>query len=241
MTRTSMTGSITATVGLLLAASSAHAGAHTWRVNEVFSNADGSIQFIELKESAGTPGENFIAGLTVRSLATGNVFTFPGNLVQPTSNRHLLLATASFANLPGAPAPNYIIPQNFFSLSGDTLTYNNGIYDTWNIAAGAVPTDCVNSLHRTAFTPSNPGMVAPNSPTNYAGATGQVNACPAIVGDLNGDTVVNGLDLGILLINWSIPPGAPGCGGAKSCPSDLNGDGQVNGLDLGILLGNWTI
>jgi hypothetical protein len=59
--------------------------------------------------------------------------------------------------------------------------------------------------------------------------------------DLNCDTVVNGLDLGILLINWSIPPGAPGCGGALPCASDLNGDGQVNGLDLGILLANWTL
>jgi hypothetical protein len=59
--------------------------------------------------------------------------------------------------------------------------------------------------------------------------------------DLNCDGIVNGLDLGILLINWSIPPGSPGCGGVLPCPSDLNGDGQANGLDLGILLGNWTI
>jgi hypothetical protein len=64
---------------------------------------------------------------------------------------------------------------------------------------------------------------------------------PAIPADLNNDGLVNGLDLGILLINWSIPAGSPGCGGALPCPSDLNGDGQVNGLDLGILLGSWTI
>jgi hypothetical protein len=62
------------------------------------------------------------------------------------------------------------------------------------------------------------------------------NPCPA---DLNGDTLVNGLDLGILLINWSIPPGTPGCGGATPCPADLNGNGFVDGLDLGILLGQW--
>jgi T5SS/PEP-CTERM-associated repeat protein len=62
-----------------------------------------------------------------------------------------------------------------------------------------------------------------------------------LIGDLNCNGIVNGLDLGILLINWSIPPGAPGCGGAVPCPSDLNGDGQVNGLDLGILLASWTI
>ena len=60
-------------------------------------------------------------------------------------------------------------------------------------------------------------------------------------GDINDDGVVNGLDLGILLANWSIPPGASGCGGAAPCESDLNGDGVVDGLDLGLLLANWTI
>ena len=60
--------------------------------------------------------------------------------------------------------------------------------------------------------------------------------------DINGDGVVNGLDLGILLANWSIPPGSPGCGGASGgCPADLNGDGLVDGLDLGILLASWTL
>jgi len=59
--------------------------------------------------------------------------------------------------------------------------------------------------------------------------------------DLNCDGVINGLDLGILLANWSIPPDAPGCGGVLPCPADINGDGFVNGLDLGVLLGNWTL
>jgi hypothetical protein len=51
---------------------------------------------------------------------------------------------------------------------------------------------------------------------------------PAVVGDLNGDGVVNGADLGILLSNWN-QPGA----------TDLNGDGTTNGADLGMLLANW--
>jgi hypothetical protein len=52
---------------------------------------------------------------------------------------------------------------------------------------------------------------------------------PAVLGDLNGDGVVSGADLGILLANW----GTPG-------PGDLNGDGNVDGADLGALLANWT-
>lgn len=51
---------------------------------------------------------------------------------------------------------------------------------------------------------------------------------PAPVGDINGDGIVDGADLGLLLIDW----GRPGAG-------DLNGDGVVNGIDLGLLLQNW--
>jgi formylglycine-generating enzyme required for sulfatase activity len=48
------------------------------------------------------------------------------------------------------------------------------------------------------------------------------------VGDLNGDRIVNGLDLGILLGQW----GQVGSG-------DLDGNGFVSGPDLGLLLGGW--
>ena len=47
-------------------------------------------------------------------------------------------------------------------------------------------------------------------------------------GDLNGDGVVSGLDLTVLLGAW----GASG-------NADLNGDGVVGGIDLTILLSNW--
>ena len=48
------------------------------------------------------------------------------------------------------------------------------------------------------------------------------------LGDLNGDRVVGGADLGGLLGNW----GGSGTG-------DLNGDGIVTGSDLGAMLGAW--
>ena len=48
------------------------------------------------------------------------------------------------------------------------------------------------------------------------------------VGDLNGDRIVNGSDVGILLGQW----GQVGSG-------DLDGNGFVSGSDLGLLLGGW--
>ena len=48
--------------------------------------------------------------------------------------------------------------------------------------------------------------------------------------DLNGDGVVNGADVGLLLAEW---------GPCSGCPADLNGDGLVNGADFGLLLATW--
>lgn len=54
---------------------------------------------------------------------------------------------------------------------------------------------------------------------------------PVVPGDLNGDGLVNGGDLGILLASWGRCP-AP-------CPPDLDQDGIVGGGDLGLLLSHW--
>jgi len=56
--------------------------------------------------------------------------------------------------------------------------------------------------------------------------------------DLNGDGVVGGGDLGLMLSNW----GAGGKGPGEGCGAlgDLNADGVVDGSDLGKLLSAWT-
>ena len=53
------------------------------------------------------------------------------------------------------------------------------------------------------------------------------------IGDLTGDGLVNGADLGILLGSWGT------CPPEGSCIGDVTGDGQVTGADLGLLLGSW--
>jgi len=55
-----------------------------------------------------------------------------------------------------------------------------------------------------------------------------VTQAPPCACDLDGDGVVGGGDVGVMLSNW-------GAGGA----GDFNGDGRVTGLDLGILLSRW--
>lgn len=82
--------------------------------------------------------------------------------------------------------------------------------------------------------------IAGGVPTNHLARWG-CPPQPSIPADLNGDGVVNTLDLGILLSSWSIPPESPACAGAIPCPADLDGSGFVNSLDLGVLLSNWTL
>ena len=58
-------------------------------------------------------------------------------------------------------------------------------------------------------------------------------SCPCAA-DLNGDCLVDGADLGLLIAAW----GSCGKGGA-GCPGDLNGDAQVDGADLGLMVAEW--
>ena len=52
---------------------------------------------------------------------------------------------------------------------------------------------------------------------------------PAVPGDLDGNSRIDGADLGIMLSAWG-----------TSGSADIDADGSVGGSDLGILLANWT-
>ena len=94
---------------------------HTFDIEEVFSSSDGLVQFIELLETTGADGHHHFGGNQLRSGT--NVFTYPNDLPDPaTANRSVLIATAGFAALPGAVTPDYIIPDRFFEVTGDTIS-----------------------------------------------------------------------------------------------------------------------
>jgi len=160
-------------IAAFFSATSATAGIHTWDVVEVFSNSDGTIQYIELLD-VGTGGTE--TGVGNGSL-TSNSQSFSwsqGAVVGPTNGRRYLIATAAFAALPGAPTPDVIIPPAnvpFFSPAlGDTVSFNG--QDSLAFLAGVVPTNGLDSFDESAG-------VATNSPENYAGTTGSVDASGA--------------------------------------------------------------
>ena len=74
--------------------------------------------------------------------------------------------------------------------------------------------------------------VAPGFVVVERGIVAKVNVtlgATSCSGDINGDGMVDGADLGLLLGAWD----------EKGGDADLNKDGIVNGADLGILLGGW--
>lgn len=216
-----------ALLALSLFNSSALAGSHLWRFNEIFSNADGTIQFVELKESMGANNETFIGNKDITSAATGHSFIFPSNLPcsNCTANKHLLLATQSFADLPGAPTPDFIIPEGIlplFATDSDTLTYWTYTLATWSYEG--VPTDGINSLNHG----ESSDTIAVNSPTNFNDESGSV-VVPCNPADLDASGDVGVTDLLQLIGAW----------GPCDCPEDLNADHMVGVEDLLALLANW--
>lgn len=167
----------------------AQAFGHLWEFTEVFSNADGSVQFIELFSDVAN--ENTLSATFIRSESNAQQFHFPGNVVGSTVNRHVLVATAAFAAEPGAVAPDFVMPTAFLRISGDTLGFWNEdqggsppyfvpqlLWDTFAFG-GAVPlpTDGIHSLVREHG--STIITAAPSSPTNFAGQTGRLVPEPA--------------------------------------------------------------
>ena len=166
----------------------AEAFGHLWEFTEVFSNADGSIQFIEMFSD--TTSENALSAMFVRSGANLQEFHFPGDVTGSTMDRHLLIATAGFAAIPGAVAPDFVMPDSFIRIIGDTLTFWNEdqggsppyflpslLWDTFAVGAGALPTDGTHSLVRDHGSTLITAEV--NSPSNYAGQSGMLVPEPA--------------------------------------------------------------
>ena len=159
-----------AALALLLATSSAQAAFHMFRNQQLYTNADGSVQFVVLRECCGTDGEHFLNNVPLRVTEGGatRTFSFPSNLPSgDTAGRSVLVATQGFANL-GLIAPDYIMPTNFLPIGGGSINYGG----VSQVTFGPLPTD-----GRTALLAN--GSTANNLAVNFAGQTASVGAAPA--------------------------------------------------------------
>ena len=155
---------------------------HLYRINELYSNSDGSIQFIELNVG-NFSGESFWQGQTITASQGGTTHsvTFQSNLPSTaTANTSVLLATQGFANL-GIIAPDFIISTGFLFTNGGTVNYAG----VDSVTYSSLPTDGTHSVDRN-------GTSEVNSPKDFAGASGTVTATPTITGTSGDDSVAGG-------------------------------------------------
>ena len=152
---------------LLIFAGHVPASFHLWQISEIYSNADGTVQFIELATTSG--GQQFLAGhnITSRQGTASRSFTFLSNLPGDSSFKSFLIGTQGFAAL-GVVQPDYIVPNGFLFTSNASVDFAGVDSVTYT----ALPTTGGLSINAT-------GATAVNSPRNFAGASGTVVAAPA--------------------------------------------------------------
>jgi hypothetical protein len=147
----------------------AAAAVHLWKINEVYSNADGTIQYIELTTSFDF--QNIFSGTSLTSTngtATQSV-TFNQNTSTATANKTYLIGTPGFAAL-NLVTPDFTIPAGFLYLTNGTVNF--GSFDSATYTS--LPTDGTTSLNRASFVSSSIATQAVNSPKNFAGQMGGI-------------------------------------------------------------------
>lgn len=75
---------------------------HTFVVEQIFSNASGTVQFIVLHEDRNANGQHLVGGHTLTASQSGGTrsFVFPSHLPSTaTAGRRVLIATPGFTAL----------------------------------------------------------------------------------------------------------------------------------------------
>jgi hypothetical protein len=137
---------------------------HLWSMDELYSSADGKVQFLEMTALA--PQQEFLSGhaLIVTQGSSSHSFTVPNSLPGDSSGHTMIFGTQSFANL-GIVQPDIIVPDGFFFAGSATIDWAGA--DLWSYSG--LPSDGQMSLNRN-------GTTGVNSPRNFAGQTGTVTA-----------------------------------------------------------------
>jgi len=174
-------------VGLALCAPVAPASYHTYQIDEIYTNADGTVQFVVLHEAQGMNGQNLLSGrmLSGTTPAGSPSVAFPRDLPggacnygactpSPTAHTRVLIATQGFVAL-GLVTPDYVMPAGFLAPGGGTLNYAG--VDQWTY--GPLPVDGVNALYRSGATKANVAM-------NFSGDSASVTLAAPVAPNYHG-------------------------------------------------------
>ena len=152
---------------------------HRWEIRQIYSNTDGSVQYIKLFNPS--PNEEFVSGQTIFTHRDDGQdqrsYTFQSNLDtggESTAGRFMLLATGPIEGV----EPDFVIPENFLHVEFE----ENATFDMEAMAWGSphnivtydfIPTDGFRSLDRDG------NIVDPATVANFAGDTAELTPPPA--------------------------------------------------------------
>lgn len=144
-----------------------------WSINEVFSSADGSVQYVELATPMPNPGDTVTIGGYFLVNQSGRAFFFQMPYGSPSSTP-FLLSTSAFVSQPGAVQPDVSwLPDGFLSPGSGSLSlepYGASAFGGPLVTGFLSWSQLANGYN--SFGPSgvNPG----NSPENHAGEIGSL-------------------------------------------------------------------
>lgn len=213
------------------AALSAYGSFHTWKVNEIYSNADGSVQFIELKESSAANNQHQLPGHSIVCTGAGvtNTFNFPANLPSTaTANKFFIIGTSNLAVMPGGLKPDYLFTNAgpFLSLTTGTINFASG-FDIVNYTNP--PSDGSGAMIRSGATMI---AVTTNQPISFAPATNSL--VPLRISSI----AQSGTDV---VLTFATATGTNGTAGPNYAVQSTNALGGTDWSTLTNLTGNGTI
>lgn len=175
---------------ILLMEASARATFHLWKVTEIYSSADGSVQFVELTNSSSFNVENVLSGHSIicSNQFESHTYTFPTNLPATTANKTLLIGTANLVFTPGGLRPDYVLTNAvpFLLPNSGTVNYADADLVTYT----NLPTDGVGSLIRSNGASGPMIFTAKNFLKNYSGATNSIVPVRISTAEVNGGNFV---------------------------------------------------
>jgi hypothetical protein len=161
-------GNFLVAVFLACTACIATADHHLFTIEQVYSNADGSVQFIVMRNILSSDNEHRWASRSLFSSGSGGpskMFTFPSDLPSRfTADKAVLIATEGFAAL-GLVTPDYVIPNGFLQVPAGTVNFAGVAILNYT----ALPTNGTHAL-------SGNNAVVNNVARNFAGDSASVTA-----------------------------------------------------------------
>lgn len=157
---------------LALVAGGAAAMPGTFRITQLYSNADGSVQFVVAFDNGNADcdsTEALWAGFALYSMGPGpsKTFVFPNNLPTcATTKKSVLIATEGFAAL-GLVTPDFVMPNGFLQRPAGSVALASHHLVNYT----ALPDNGVHALEVSNFGATT---VVPNLATNLAGASASV-------------------------------------------------------------------